>query len=51
MESEEYWGILRRIVGVRLAMVDGEKVSERLPCSIGPAVGQYAQRRLFELYT
>ena len=40
MESEEYWGMLR---------VDGEKVSKRLPYSISQAVGQYAQRRVFEL--
>ena len=38
--------MLRRIVDVRLAMVDGEKVSERLPCSIGQAVGEYAQESL-----
>ena len=49
VESEEVWGISRRIIGIRLALGEREKVSGRMPCSIGRAVGQYAQRRVFGL--
>ena len=49
VESEEVWGISRRIIGIRLALGEGERVSGRLPCSISRAVGQYAQRRVFGL--
>ncbi len=48
MESEEHWGMSRRIVSV---MVDVERVSERLPSSIGGAIGQYAQVSILRRYT